>query len=374
MSEPVMLWETKTSSESIAFGSTFWKKTTLDPQISLYIPALRAIGYDPRGCVYDVLRKPQLKPSDIPILDADGIKIVLDQNGQRVRTKDGKKWRQTGDAELRYVLQSRPETPEEFGARCLDAIAEKPDYYYARGIVVRLQADEREAAVDVWQTASQMRESRRLNVYPRNPDSCTQYGRECDYLNVCSGVADINNDLLFKTEVANVEIDGSDDLSLLSQSAMRSYRKCQRMYQLRYVMRRRPNVKAATLSTGSSIHKALQVFRETGGDLPKALAALLTEDPFVRAKEAAMVTGYFAMWGAPTGFITDGIEKSFRIPLINPETGGTSRTWSLGGQMDGVVHADAVKDLMNPAPPVPPEMLAQEQQLSMATEQGEGNE
>lgn len=369
MSEPVYLWETKTSSESIAFGSTFWKRTTLDPQLSLYIPALRAIGYDPRGAVYDALRKPQLSPSNIPTLDADGIKIVHDQNGQRVRTKDGKKWRQTGDAELRYVLQARPETPEEFGSRCLDMIAEAPDKFYARGIVVRLQADEREAAVDVWQTASQMRESKRLNVFPRNPDSCVEWGRECDYLNVCSGVAEIDNDLLFKTEAANIEIDGSDDLSLLSQSAMRSYRKCPRKYQIRYILRRRPNVKAATLGTGSSIHKALQVFRETGGDLQRALAALLTEDPFVRAKEGAMVTGYAARWGAPIGFITDGIEKSFHIPLINPETGGTSRTWSLGGQMDAIVRADAVKDLMNPTPPVPPEEL--EQQMQMSVEQGE---
>jgi hypothetical protein len=317
--ETVFLWETKTTSENLALGSSLWKRTALDPQLSLYLPALRAMGYDPRGAVYDVCRKPAQKVS------------------------------------------KKGETPERYGERCLEAIAEAPEKFYARGIVVRLADDEREAAFDMWQTASHMRDARRLNVFPRNPDSCVEWNRDCDYLNVCSGIADINNDLLFKSEAANVEIDGSDDLSLLSQSGMRCYRKCPRKYQLRYVLRRRPNKKADTLSTGSSIHKALQVFRETGGDLQRALSALLTEDLYVRAKEAAMVTGYAVRWGAPTGFIA--IEKSFHLPLVNPETGGISRTWSLGGQMDAIVRADAVKDLMNPVPP-----MSLEEQLAMSVE------
>ena len=119
----VYLLETKTSSEDLSPGSTFWKRTILDPQLSLYLPAIRKLGHDPRGCIYDVLRKPDQRPGTIPLVDETGTKIVHDAAGQRVRTKDGKKWRQTGDTELGYVLQSRPETPEEYGHRCLEAIA-----------------------------------------------------------------------------------------------------------------------------------------------------------------------------------------------------------------------------------------------------------
>lgn len=309
------------------------------------------MGHDPRGAVYDVIRKCSQLPSSVPLVDELGLKIVLDANGQRVRTKDGKKWRQTGDADAGYVLQSRPETPEEYGARCLDAISEDPARYYARGVVIRLEADEREAAVDTWNTASQMREARRLRIYPRNPDSCIQWSRECDYLNVCAGMASIDDPLLFRYEEAHPELieegaELSDDLSLLTQSSMRAYRSCPRKFYYRYVMRQRTIKKAETLSTGTSIHGALDVFRRTGGDLDAAKKALVTEDLFVRAKEEAMLLGYAARWGKPTGFIS--IEQTFRIPLVNPETSAASRTFSLGGRVDAIVEAEATEELINP--------------------------
>jgi PD-(D/E)XK nuclease superfamily protein len=324
----VYLWETKTSSEDLAPGSTFWKRTILDPQLSLYVPALKALGYDPHGCIYDALRKPAHRPS------------------------------------------SKGETPEKYGARCLDAIGEAPDKYYARGVVVRLEEESKEAAADNWNTASQMRDAKRLNIFPRNPDSCIDWGRECDYLNVCARMASIDDPVLFQHESAHVELDKgegnlSDDLSLLTQSSMRTYRKCPRKFQFRYILRTRPLKKAATLATGTSVHDALEVYRKTGGDLDAAKKALKTEDLFVRAKEAAMVTGYAARWGAPTGIIE--VEHQFRIKLINPETGAASKTFTLGGKVDAIVAVESVGELMNPAPPVSADTL--EKQLEMSLDQ-----
>lgn len=357
----VYLWETKTTSEDIQQGSTFWKRTLIDPQLSLYIPALKVLGYDPLGAVYDALRKPALQPGTVPSVDSDGVKIVLDRAGQRVRTKDGKKWRQSADAKEGYTLQGRPETPEEYGQRCLAAIAEAPDRYYARGKPVRLEEETLEAAADTWQTATQMRDARRLNIYPRNQDSCVSWGRECDYLDVCCRMAAIDDPLLFKHEPAHVELDPgegglSDDLSLLTQSSMRAYRSCQQKFEYRYIMRQRPLKKAETLSTGNSVHSALEVFRKTGGDLDAARRALTSEDLFVRAKEDAMVVGYAARWGAPVGFIA--IEHQFRIPLVNPETGAASRTFSLGGKVDAIVDAERVDELMVAGPVVAPMIVS----------------
>jgi hypothetical protein len=364
----VYLWETKTTSEDIGLGSTFWKRTLIDPQLSLYIPALRVLRYDPLGAIYDVLRKPTLRPSDVPNVDNDGIKIVLDRAGQRVRTKDGKKWRQTADTKEGYALQTRPETPEEYGHRCLAAIAESPDKYYQRGKPVRLEEEELESATDTWQTAVQMRdakrkseslsEKRRLTMYPRNQDSCVSWGRECDYLDVCSRIATIDDPILFKNEPAHVELDPgegnlSDDLSLLTQSSMRCYRSCQRKFYYRYILRQRPLAKPETLSTGTSIHNALEVYRKTVGDMEAAKKTLVTDDLFVRAKEEAMLVGYAARWGAPVGFIE--IEHQFRIALVNPETGAASRTFSLGGKVDAIVDAERVDEYMVAGPVVAPE-------------------
>jgi hypothetical protein len=165
-------------------------------------------------------------------------------------------------------------------------------------------------------------------------------------------MAAIDDPIRFQHEEAHVELDPgeggvSDDLSLLTQSSMRCYRSCPRKFYYRYVMRQRPRRKASTLSTGSSIHEALEVYRKTGGDFEAARRALKTEDPFVRAKEDAMVTGYAARWGTPAGIVK--VEHQFRLKLINPDTGAASKTFSLGGKVDAIVAVEAVSELMNPA-------------------------
>lgn len=337
----VYLLETKTTSEDISPGATFWKRTILDPQLSIYIPALRKLGHDPVGALYDVLRKPAQSPGNIPLLDENGQKIVHDASGARVKTKDGKKWRQAGDTKQGLVLQTREETPEEFRDRCLRTIAEDPQRYYARGTVVRLEADEREAAFDTWNTASSMRQARKLNVYPRNPDSCMSWSRECSYIDVCAGMASIDDPVLFRHEASHVELDGLHDLSLLTQSSIRCYRSCPRKFLYRYVMGQRTLKTPETLSTGKSVHAALDVYRQSGGDLEAAKAALTTEDAFTRAKEEAMLIGYAARWGAPQGVIS--VEEQFRIKLINPATGAASRTFDLGGRVDAIVSAESVE-------------------------------
>jgi hypothetical protein len=106
----------------------------------------------------------------------------------------------------------------------------------------------------------------------------------------------------------------------------------------------RPIKKAETLTTGHSVHAALDVFRRTG-DVDAALAALETEDQYIRAKEGAMVMGYAARWGKPIGVLA--IEKTFRIPLVNPESGSASRTFSLGGRVDAIVDAESINELLN---------------------------
>lgn len=194
--------EHKTTSDDITLGSNYWRRLELDSQISHYYVGARALGYEPRGCVYDVIRKPLLRPSMVPVLDEEGRKIVLDACGERVRTKDGKKWRETGDTAQGYVLQVREETPDEFRRRLREDIASKPEQYFARGEVVRLEDDEREAAADAWQTAAMIREAGRLGRYPRNPDACSRWGRMCEYFEVCTRSASLKDESLFRRSEA----------------------------------------------------------------------------------------------------------------------------------------------------------------------------
>lgn len=212
--------EHKTSAEDITAGSDYWKRLRLDPQISTYVVGARALGYEPRGVLYDVIGKPTQMPRDVALEDADNAKIVHDAQGNRVRTKDGKKWRQTADSEAGYVLQTRPETVDEYRARVRAAIAEDPDRFYARGTVVRLEQDERDAAFDTWQTAALIRESRRAERYPRNPDACVKYGSTCAFFDVCCGDATLDDPTRFRlVENVHEELTSSATLPIAEKES-----------------------------------------------------------------------------------------------------------------------------------------------------------
>lgn len=195
--------EHKTTSDEIGFGSVYWRVLTMNSQVSTYYAGAKSLGREVDGCIYDVVKKPTIRPLSIPVVDGDGVKIVVNAAGARVQTKDGKKWRQTGDSELGYTLQTRPETPDEFETRLADDIASNPDKYYQRGEVVRLESEERDAMLDVWQIARAMREDSLEGRHPRNADACRRYGRMCPYFEVCCGEASLDDSTRF-VRVENV--------------------------------------------------------------------------------------------------------------------------------------------------------------------------
>lgn len=192
--------EHKTTSEDIGIGSIYWRRLTLNAQVSTYYAGARALGHHVEGCIYDVLRKPALRPKRVPLVDEQGAKIVRDASGERVRTKKG--WRQSADVELGYVLDTRDETPDEYELRLTEEIAADPDRYYQRGDVVRLEADELDAAQDAWQITRAMREGELSGRHPRNPDACMRYGRGCPYFDVCTSTARLDDPARFH-RVAN---------------------------------------------------------------------------------------------------------------------------------------------------------------------------
>jgi hypothetical protein len=188
--------EFKTAGEDIGPDSKYWLRLRCDPQISQYYLAAQAVGYAVTTVLYDVSRKPSIGPRTLPILDAKGFPIVLDQAGKRVFTKQGKP-RQTASAADGYELQSRPETPDEFGERFLTDIAARPDFYYARREVPRL-TDELEAfSLELWQQAQYVAETRRRAAKLARPASAwfRSVGRftcdGCQFADLCLQSIDV---------------------------------------------------------------------------------------------------------------------------------------------------------------------------------------
>jgi RecB family exonuclease len=178
------LQEFKTTSRDFAPGEDYWLRLHLDSQLSIYVIAARELGYDVETVYYDVTRRPGQRPSAVPLVDEDGVKIVHDSQGDRVRTKNGKKWRESGDAKAGYVLQTRPETPEEFAARVAAVIAAEPDRHFARIEIARLDQDLDDCRRDLWIQQQTIRACQRDDAWYRNPGSCFE-PFACDYLPIC---------------------------------------------------------------------------------------------------------------------------------------------------------------------------------------------
>jgi len=189
------LLERKTISDDLSPGSDYWLRVRLDQQISLYVLAVRELGYDVTTILYDVVRRPGMRPGKVPLVDDDGVKIVCDAHGERVRTKDGKKWRESASAADGYVLQTRPETPEEWGARLAEDIESRIDFYFARVEVARTEDDLADFREELWQQQQQLRAAQLKGRWFRNTNACLVPFR-CDYLNICDLKLDVGLSIL----------------------------------------------------------------------------------------------------------------------------------------------------------------------------------
>jgi hypothetical protein len=183
--------EHKTTGDDLAPESDYWKRLRIDQQISLYFCAARELGYDVQTVLYDVIRKPTIDPLSIPLLDVEGMKIVLDAQGERVRTKDGKKWRESADAAQGYTLQSRRQTPLEYGERLTLDIATRPDFYFRRVEIPRLISDLIEWQEELWDIQQTLRAAQREERWFRNTSACLGMSA-CSYLSICHQGVDLS--------------------------------------------------------------------------------------------------------------------------------------------------------------------------------------
>jgi hypothetical protein len=185
-----LVLEHKTVSEDLSESSGYWQRLQMDGQISLYVHAARQLGMtNVSGVMYDVIRKPSIRPEAVPLLDENGIKIVLDANGQRVMTADGKKPRQTGSTADGYVLQTRPMEPNEWARKLANDIGARPDFYFARREIARLDGEIRESLDELWDLQKTLAEAKLRSRWYRtvSRDTCPY----CPFFSLCSSKTDV---------------------------------------------------------------------------------------------------------------------------------------------------------------------------------------
>jgi hypothetical protein len=162
--------EYKTTSSDITLGSDWWIRLRRDAQSSLYWLAARAMGHDVQASVYDVARRPAIRPRAVTqkeCKDLERTKTYFEEFvGDNLPNCEGK------------------ETPVLFGARLTRLLLDDPHVYFQQAEIARTTAELTATARDVWRWATLIREAQSDGVWPRNPDSCV-FPRRCDYFDCC---------------------------------------------------------------------------------------------------------------------------------------------------------------------------------------------
>lgn len=159
----IVVGEYKTTGNSIDPDSEYWLRFRCDPQISMYVLAARAAGHETNTCIYDVVHKPGIAP-------------------KRATPMDKRKYKKDG-VTLYANQREVDEIPEEFGKRLLEDIGERPDFYYQRREIPRLEDELAEFQQEVWHQAKMIMESRKHNRWFRNvsPLTCPY----CEFAGIC---------------------------------------------------------------------------------------------------------------------------------------------------------------------------------------------
>jgi len=185
----------KSTSKSIDPDSTLWGHLTLDTQTRLYTYAAKQLGLGMCGVLYDVWHKPGIKPKKLSQGDSKkfvatgeycdekfevGLGDALD-NGLTVRVNSVLTELEPGAKPGTFAIR---ETPEMFGARLLQDITERPEFYFARKEIVHHSTDVDAFQWELFNTYHNIRTMTKHNRWTHNEHEC-EATFKCPYIEFC---------------------------------------------------------------------------------------------------------------------------------------------------------------------------------------------
>ena len=185
----------KSTSKSIDPDSTFWAHLTLDTQTRLYTYAASQLGLGMCGVLYDAWHKPGIKPKKLSQADSKkfvggGVQDTNEYCGEKftiARTLGAVKVNDTV-AELEPGAKSGTfairETPEMFGARLLQDITQRPEFYFARKEIVHQSNDIEAFQWELFNIYHSIRQMKLREQWWRNEAAC-EATYKCAYLDFC---------------------------------------------------------------------------------------------------------------------------------------------------------------------------------------------
>lgn len=141
----------------------------------------------------------------------------------------------------------------------------------------------------------------------------------------------------------------TNDKTLLTYSALNTFRNCPRKYKNRYLDNLRPRERPEALSFGSVIHTAIELwYRSQNAETRLRDVLVYIDDAFENRVvdpnhmvqwhlATAMIRGYAERY-ATEEFEVVEVEKEFVGEIRNPDTGRQSQTFRIAGKVDGIVR------------------------------------
>jgi len=206
-SKTTYIGEHKSTSKGIGADSTYWDNLRLASQPSVYIVAARQMQVDGNlvpygikmddppisGCLFDVFHKPGIGQKDLSQADSKAFMetgqycggiFSLEETGQ-CKLTPGKK-------EGTFTVR---ETPDMFGARLLQDISMRPDFYFAQQEIPRTNKDLDAfywQMYDLYQTARNMDKH---DAWYTNESQC-EATFKCSFCRLCYAGIQVDKDTI----------------------------------------------------------------------------------------------------------------------------------------------------------------------------------
>jgi hypothetical protein len=222
-----MLMDHKTTSDEIHVpDAPYWRQLAIEAQPSHYMYMEWLNGRKVDLGVWDVVRKPGIAPRQLTKKQLDEVFFERSYLGLQLRDED-----------LEALTCENRETPLMYAQRLvLDCTVERPERYFQRRSVPRLDRDIFEHATEVWEHGQEIIHARANSRHARNSGACMNFNSPCKFLGICSGYDSPDSDRWRRKSQVHVELEQleGDGRDVLTNSRIKSYLTCRRKHYYEY--------------------------------------------------------------------------------------------------------------------------------------------
>lgn len=222
-----IIFDHKTTSEDISDpNSPYWRQLAIEGQATHYMLLEWLNERKADGALWDVVRKPQISPKKLSKSEAQAAAVTKRYCGGKLT-----------DHSVLELNRTGRETYEMYEYRLLDDCGSvRPQWYFQRRPVPRLDSQIYEHATDLWEHSQEKLVARRMNRHAKNSGACMLYHSPCIFLGICSGHDTPDSDRWTRKEQVHAELpelpgDGRDVLTI---SRIRMFQTCRQKEYLAY--------------------------------------------------------------------------------------------------------------------------------------------